>query len=559
MKSAITAILISAPHLLSSQEAATQKFEIADVHVSPNQVSNRLRRASGTHGSRYEVDGYSLVDLIRAAYGFAPDKVVGGPSWVEMTRYDVLAKIPPDSNADGVKQMLQALLAERFGLKVHEDTRPVPVWALTAGKKPSLKEGDGTGDTGCKAQGSANANVPPPPPPPGGGSAGAVNVISTVTINTNGNATTLHIGPDGQVSYSCRNVSMPAFAQTLRTFVGANLGGNPITDETGLKGVWNFDVHYTFSLLALSGADQGDRLTLPAALEKQLGLKLEQHEAPAKVLVIDGANEKPSPNPPGIADALAAIALPTSFEVASVKLAEAQAGPAAIRMQMSPGGRYTIDRAPLNLIVLRAFNILNNREALQGGPDFGPDRFDISAKVTLPPGVDGNDPELQATLLRNLLVDRFGMKYHTEDRQVTAYALAAGKPKMKKSDPSSRARCTQGNAMTGAAPGTRSMICQNVTMAQFALQLQGANQDVVWPVEDQTKLEGGYDFTLTYAAFTLPAGMGRAPGDAQASDPSGSYTLLEAVEKQLGLKLEKVKRTEKVIVIDHLDTKPTEN
>jgi uncharacterized protein (TIGR03435 family) len=80
---------------------------------------------------------------------------------------------------------------------------------------------------------------------------------------------------------------------------------------------------------------------------------------------------------------------------------------------------------------------------------------------------------------------------------------------------------------------------------------------------DATGIEGGWDFTLTFTAAMMIASRGGevqpAAGVPSASVPTGGLTLFEAVEKQLGLKLEKQKRTLPVIVIDHLEQKPTEN
>jgi uncharacterized protein (TIGR03435 family) len=172
-------------------------------------------------------------------------------------------------------------------------------------------------------------------------------------------------------------------------------------------------------------------------------------------------------------------------------------------------------------------------------------------------------------MLRSLLADRFKMTWHMEQRPIPAHTLVAGKPKMKKADPESRASCRQENSPAGAPPGSQALICRNVTMAQFADRLQHMAQGLDSPVLDATGIEGGWDFTLTYSRFASMAGMMGGPGRggegeagnaaAAASDPSGTPTIFEAVEKQLGLKLELQKRTAQVYVIDHLEQKPTEN
>ena len=174
-----------------------------------------------------------------------------------------------------------------------------------------------------------------------------------------------------------------------------------------------------------------------------------------------------------------------------------------------------------------------------------------------------------APMMLALLKDRFKLTYHTEEKPVTAYALVAAKPKMKKADPASRIFCRNTNAPAGAPPGSRVLKCQNITMAQFAERLLNIGPGMNWPVLDATEIEGGWDFTLMFSMrpqMAMGPG-GRGGGDANpaaaalptASDPVEGYTLFEAVEKQLGLRLEKQKRSLPVIVIDHIEQKPTEN
>src|SRR4029077_18874543 len=133
------------------------------------------------------------------------------------------------------------------------------------------------------------------------------------------------------------------------------------------------------------------------------------------------------------------------------------------------------------------------------------------------------------------------------ERQVTGYSLVSDKPKLKKADPESRIFCRRGQPAPGSPPGSQLLTCQNASMAFFAEQLLGIPA-LNWPVLDATRLEGGWDFSLTFSM--LPPGMlnaagrggpfgGDSPSGAlpSASEPSGVYTVFEAIEKQLGLKL----------------------
>ena len=86
-----------------------------------------------------------MVDLIATAYGEDGEKILGGPSWLDMDRFDIAAKAPANTSPETVKLMLQTLLADRFKLKIHTDKKPMPAFVLTLGKgKPKLKESDGS-------------------------------------------------------------------------------------------------------------------------------------------------------------------------------------------------------------------------------------------------------------------------------------------------------------------------------------------------------------------------------------------------------------------------------
>ena len=548
MKRAViwTVLMNSVGWLVLGQSAEpAPKFEIADVHVSAKAV-NPFVRTGPVRGGRYEVKNATMVDLIRIAYSFDPDKVLGGPSWLEMDRFDVIAKVPPETMPETRNMMLQSLLEDRFKLKVRKETKPLLTYALTAGKKPQLKEADGKEEPGCRPQAASG--------PPSEGT------IQLFMDDGSGRPTMISLGPGGTIHYVCRNMTMAVFAARLRGMFGASVGANDVLDETGLKGNWNFDVKWSF-LMGAMGANAGERISMFDAVEKQLGLKLEERQVPTPVIVVESVNEKPSSNPPEVAEALPPIVFPTEFEVASVK--PSSPGGRGGRSQFQPGGRWNVENMMLGFLITRAFNT-NNREQIVGLPDWvDSERFDIVAKApTSGPSTPAMDMESAAPMIRALFADRFKMTYHTEERPVSAYSLVAAKPKMKKADPASRTFCKNAAAPPGSPPGSQLLTCQNITMAQFADRLQNMAPELSWPVLDATGIEGGWDFALR---FSRNVGMGRGRGgDAEgaapsASEPTGAFTLFEAVEKQLGLKLETHKRPMPVIVIDHIEQKPTEN
>ncbi len=199
--------------------------------------------------------------------------------------------------------------------------------------------------------------------------------------------------------------------------------------------------------------------------------------------------------------------------------------------------------------------------------------WDILAKVPSTgegaPNVVGGRPlppplSVGLEMLRGLMLDQFELKTHTENREVTVYALTvgSGKPKITRADESERSGCRPDANAPKPVTNMGPMIgCKNTSMADLAVNLQQmANAYIDHPIVDATGLDGGWDFLIGWT----PKGALQAPqvpnpnqpgGVTEASDPN-SITVFEAVEKELGLKLVKQKRTIPVIVVDHVDEKP---
>jgi uncharacterized protein (TIGR03435 family) len=202
---------------------------------------------------------------------------------------------------------------------------------------------------------------------------------------------------------------------------------------------------------------------------------------------------------------------------------------------------------------------------------------DLIAKLPLTGGlIQAPVIEEYRPALLALLKERLKFAFHTEERPADAYTLVAAKPKLKTTaDPLIRTNCKDGPGADGKDPRTanpvngRLLTCVNITMAQFAEQLPlRANGYIRSEVLDATGLDGAYDFTLNFAAngAAVLNGAGGRGGDAgpiagapAATEPNGAISLFDAVEKQLGLKLELHKRPMPVIVIDHLEQKPSDN
>lgn len=513
-------------------QSAGPVFEIADVHVSPSTANPYTYLSGGVlRGGRYDLWKATMLDLVRIAWAVLGEKVLGGPNWLELDRFDVSAKAPPSTSPETIRLMLQALLLDRFKLVLHNDVRPMPAYVLAQGKgKPKLKEASGAGETGCRYQQAAGA------------------------------------------MFSCRNMTMEALAQQLPE-MASNYIRDSVVDSTGLQGAWDFDLKWDGRFQALQvGAE---RVTVFDAIEKQLGLTLELQKAPTAVLVIDRVNEKPTANPPGVAKVLPPPS--TEFEVADVRPSSPDERSV---LRVTPGGGLEARATTMKILIGTAWDMDWDHvdEMVAGLPKWADSaRFDIVAKASTetsspsPRGSGFIDDDIRR-MLRALLIDRFRIASHFEDRPVSAYSLVAVKPKLTKADPANRSSCQEARTVANDPRNvnrnlSRLLQCRNVTMAQFAKLLQSHATDYfAREVADATGISGAWDFTLSFSpkALLQSAGSGGdsvQPGDASPSvlDPSGALSLFDAVSKQLGLKLETRKRMLPVLVIDHIDEKPTDN
>ena len=531
------------PVVVFGQTAATTPtFDIADVHVSPRSdwVKSAPKAMQGDflNGGRYELRRATMLDLVRAAYGVDADKVFGGPSWLDYDRFDIIAKAPPATRPETLRLMLQSLLADRFGLVVKRDSRPVDGYVLSAGKgKPKLKAAEGGGSSGCQSLAPKIGDVP----------------YGTI---------------------QCRSVTLEAFASALRRLAGGSFTNLPVVDGTAIEGNWDIDLQYPLRVITIGAAGGAATPTggngVIDAVEKQLGLTLELQKVPQPVLVVESVKEQPSANPPGVAASLPALPAP-ELEVASIRPCDGTGPTLAPRFES--GGRVTARCMPLISLITQVWGLAPFQE-LVGAPKWltggGSPSVTIAAKAPAGTYTDAQgvpDRDALNAMMRSLLIDRYKMAIHYEDRPVDAYTLVAAKPKLTRADPSNRTGCARSNPPGGPGLAIR-LVCQNMTMAQLAEQIQGYSTDIFYPVIDGTGLEGAWDFTLNYnALMNVSAFLGAAAArdgltpraSAEPSEPSGGISFVDAVEKQLGLKLEMHKRTAPVLVLDHIEEKPTEN
>jgi uncharacterized protein (TIGR03435 family) len=245
------------------------RFEAATIKLSDPAAPGALLNFPTP--TRLSVTNFTLRMLIGAAYNpeLGPGaQIIGGPNWLEKDRYVVLAQAPGMPTRAEMMVMLKTLLAERFALKAHTESKEVDAYALVKARNdgklgPKLQQWDGT----CNGK-------PAPPAQPG---------------NT-GPRCAAFFRPPGMLM---RGVSMTVFA-TMLSAQFSNLG-RPVVDRTGLTGEYDFDLETTFAPVSPNAAADTTAPSVFVAVQEQLGLKLEPTRTNVKVLVIDSA-EHPTDN-----------------------------------------------------------------------------------------------------------------------------------------------------------------------------------------------------------------------------------------------------------------------
>lgn len=216
----------------------------------------------------------SLRGIIAYAYGYydftaADQRVLGGPAWINSRNFDIEAKVTAADldvyrklDPSQIGQMLQQMLASRFNLKAHHETRIFPVYALVVAKGgPKIS--------------------PVKPGDPSGAPKGLEHLPSGILRRGHG-----------------KLIAWNSPLSRLEPFLRSELG-RPVVDETGLTGNYTFTLEWTPELLSVSstngGGTEDSAPSIFTALQEQLGLKLVAKKAPLAVLVIDHV-EQPSPN-----------------------------------------------------------------------------------------------------------------------------------------------------------------------------------------------------------------------------------------------------------------------
>jgi uncharacterized protein (TIGR03435 family) len=227
--------------------AQTPAFEVAT--IKPNRSGHNAIGGRGVCTSQggVSVSNIGLGHLIVEVYGLRDVQVLGRPNWFDSERFDIEARPAAPATYEQCKLMVRTLLAERFGLTAHRETREAPVFFLTVAKNgPKLRTGEQ--NKGARIMDTSRGRIV---------SAG---------------------------------VSM-AFLARLLSYAGEI--EKMVIDSTGLSGYYEFELNWAPQGLTPDGTSGTSIFT---ALQEQLGLKLEAGRGPVEVLVIDHINRQPTEN-----------------------------------------------------------------------------------------------------------------------------------------------------------------------------------------------------------------------------------------------------------------------
>lgn len=247
-----------------------------------------------------------------------------------------------------------------------------------------------------------------------------------------------------------------------------------------------------------------------------------------------------------------------SFEVATIKLSDAPPNSGALLTYPSPG-RMSITNFSLRMLIGSAFGPeLGQGYQVAGGPDWlEKDRFVVVGQAA---GTATRSDMI--AMLRTMIVERFGLKYHVESKDVDAYALVLDRtdgklgPKLQKWDGTCNGKEPPPAQPNSTGPRCAAffrppgLVMRGVTMTVLANMLSAQITNLGRPVVDKTGLSGEFDFDLETTFAPLAANAGAAD--------TAAPTVFVALREQLGLKLDPARAGVKVLVVDSAQ-RPTEN
>jgi uncharacterized protein (TIGR03435 family) len=247
--------------------AQSSEFEVAS--TKPNNGADQRSFIGSAPSGRFNAENMTARAVIRSAYSVKDFQIMGGPAWMYNDRFDITAKGNAVTGVDGIQAMVQSLLADRYKLAFHRETKEMPIYEPVAAKGglkiAAPKEGS------CVVVDPKNPPNPPRPgePPP--------RFCGTVRM--------------GRGLLEAYGINMDRFLSVLSDTVGRR-----VIDKTAFAGTFDVHLEYTPDEVAAGGTSSDSQApSIFTALQEQLGLRLDNSKGPVEVLVIDHL-EKPSEN-----------------------------------------------------------------------------------------------------------------------------------------------------------------------------------------------------------------------------------------------------------------------
>ena len=275
---ALTCFVVFAAAGLIAQSTVPPASAI--VSIKPSDTATRVRTDSSS-SDRFDWLDVTLAMLVRDAYDLFESQVIGGPDWMGSKRWDVsatVASLAPDE----ARQLVRRLVEERFALKAHTEMRELPVYNLTLVRRGTLGPKIKPSMVDCTPFLTGQRPMQESPRDPS----------HRFGLCSEGGSFT----PSGLLTPRLNGQPLTGLIQHLEEVLE-----RPVIDRTSLKG--NYDIELSYleasladkSVAATAGQSVSKGTTLFAALEQQLGLRLESARGPVEVLVIDSVSE-PSAN-----------------------------------------------------------------------------------------------------------------------------------------------------------------------------------------------------------------------------------------------------------------------
>ncbi|HEY2545117.1 MAG TPA: M56 family metallopeptidase [Candidatus Acidoferrum sp.] len=322
------------------QNAASRTFAFADVMVKPNttdtpmagfDIKGKPFSATMFKPDRFMATNVTLHELLRLAYGVQDSQILGGPDWINSEKYDVnatvdgpsadeLKKLGVDEGSLERKRMIQTMLAERFRLALHRETKELPVYVLLLGKNGPKLSPAKPGDT--YASGPKGPDGSP-------------------------------IGPGyWQSEKGGIVIQGRPLGSSLVPFLSDRLD-RIVLDQTGLNGSYDFKLRWA------PDPPEASAPSVMSAVEDQLGLKLELQDSPVEVLVIDHAEQVAGG---GVTEIQSGASPPATLALESVSITPK--GPSGMevptrerKVERNGATEFTWTNAFLGLLIWEAYDV----------------------------------------------------------------------------------------------------------------------------------------------------------------------------------------------------------